>query len=238
MPETLCPHCQRELTPKEGAAFCPYCGGSLALAARGDESEAVLALLSRVEALASPKEKHELLAKAMAEHPDSLAIAEELLFLGRLYQRDNRSLDFSVIKSYLLMPYLEPDTLTREQSEALRRELFTHPDLERCLRLSPDSAAYLAHYLTKLSGQFIDLFLRGSNTYMRRYFGIGLESRAPKLLAAPAARMLAAMQADEALTLEQRGMLKRAFFAAFSSQLSGDTQWLSKEMAERGVTLG
>ena len=72
---------------------------------------------------------------------------------------------------------------------------------------------------------------------MRRVFGIGLESRAPKLLAQPVARMLAAMRDDALLSAKQRSLLMHALYAAFSTQLGGDTQWLVQEMAKRGIVL-
>ena len=238
MSELLCPQCGRTLDAQTGAAFCPFCGGSLAKASSTQEDEAVRAVIAQVEALDSPVKKYELLHQAQQKYPDSLALAEELLFLGRLHERNARMLDFSVIKSYLLNIYLEPEDIAPAKIDAMRAELFNYPDLERCLALSPDHDVFINHYLTKLSCQFIDLFLRGSSRYMRRVFGIGLESRAPKLLASPAVRMLAAMRDDAALTPKQRSQLMHAFYAAFSTQLGGDTQWLVQAMAEHGVTLG
>lgn len=237
MSELRCPHCARALAVETGAAFCPFCGGALSKAVQGAEDEAVRTLLAKAEAQADPAKKYALLTKAQAAYPDSLSVAEELLFLGRLHERTSRTIDFSVIKCYLLMAYLEPDTLPPGKGQAMRAELFHHPSLERCLALCEDPTVYLSHYLTRLSGQFIDLFLRGSSHYMRRVFGMGLESRAPKLLAAPAARMLKAMRGDQDLTPQQRALLMHAFYAAFSAQLGGDTQWLAKDMAELGVTL-
>ena len=237
MSEILCPHCARNVAQATGAAFCPFCGGALGTAVKNPESDDVRALLAKVDALDSPVKKHEMLMAALEQYPESLAVAEEVLFLGRLYERSARRLDFSVIKSYLLMIYLEPETFMPETIAQMRTELFSHPDLQRCLRLSDDQDAYLSHYLTKLSAQFIELFLRGSSKYMRRFFGIGMDSRAPRYLATPASRMLAAMQADTLLTPEQRALLMHAFYKAFSTQLSGETQWLSKEMQERGVVL-
>ena len=237
MSEILCPTCGKNVAQAEGAAFCPYCGGALAKAVQPPEADAVRALLDQAAAMENPKKKHALLAQAMERHPDSLAIAEELLFLGRLYERSARQLDFSVIKSYLLMLYLEPETLTPEEIATMRASIFTHPDLARCLRLAADPNAFLDQYLTKLCTQFIELFLRGSSRYMRRFFGMGLESRAPKYLAAPAGYMLAAMQQDAQLTQEQRMLLMRAFHKAFATQLGGDTQWLAQEMQTRGVVM-
>lgn len=237
MSELQCPHCGRKLAVEGGAAFCPFCGGSLAQARQTPEKDAVRDVLTKLEEISDPVKKYELLKKTQAEYPDSLAIAEEILFLGRLNERNPKSLDFSVIKCYMLMIYLEPDTIAPDKIDVLRRELFNHPNLDRCLALTDDREAFLNRYLTRLSSQFIDLFLHGSSKYMRRYFGFGLDSRAPKLLAGPTARMLAAMRHDEELTPEQRSMLMHALYAAFSTRLSGDTQWLQKDMTELGIAL-
>jgi len=236
MSELKCPHCARPLSVGTGAAFCPFCGGSLAKAEPTPEDDAVRALLLEAEGLSDPVKKHDLLLKGIAEHPESLAIAEELLFLGRLYERSHHAVDFSVIKCYLLDIYLEPENLAPEKIDAMRRELFDHPDLARCLNLCPDQTVYLNHYLLRLSQQFIDLFLKGSSKYMHRFFGLGLDSRAPKLLASPMARMLAGVKRDEALTPEQRSLLMYALYTAFTSQV-GDAQWLQQEMKARGVAI-
>ena len=114
--------------------------------------------------------------------------------------------------------------------KGMRSELFHHPDLDRCLGLCGDQNAFLIRYLTRLSNQFIELFLKGNSQYMHRYFGFGLESRAAKYLAEPSARMLAAISADAELTDCQRALLKNAFFNAFRQQLGEDTQWLQQAM--------
>lgn len=237
MSELQCPQCGRKLAVDSGAAFCPFCGGALKPAQQTPEHKEVAELIAQADAMADPVKKHRLLAEGQARYPDSLALAEELLYLGRLHERNAKSLDFSVIKCYLLMIYLEPDTIEPDKIAKMRAELFDHPDLNRCLELSEDRLAFLNRYLTKLSSQFIELFLRGSSKYMRRYFGLGLDSRAPKLLAAPAARMIARMLSDGALDGTQRSLLAHAMYAAFTTQMNGDTQWLLQYMKELGVSL-
>ncbi|HNW87351.1 MAG TPA: zinc ribbon domain-containing protein [Candidatus Limiplasma sp.] len=237
MSEMKCPSCGRELSVSQGAAFCPFCGGTLTKAAQTPEDEAVKKWIADANAQADPVKKHDLLLKAQAQYPNSLAIAQEILFLGRLYQRNPKNLDFSVIKCYMLMIYLEPDTLTPEKTDALRAELFNHPDLDRCLALAEDPVAFTNQYLVRLCGEFIELFLYGSGKYMHRFFGFGLDSRAPKLLASPVAHMLSAIRKDALLSATQRGQLLHALYNAYSTRMAGDMQWLEKEMAEIGVTM-
>ena len=151
MSELHCPKCGRAVAAESGAAFCPFCGGPISHAEAKPDSAEVQALLARAEEADDPVKKHKLLLQAQEISPDSLAVAEELLFLGRLYQRDSHTLDFSVIKCYLLNPYLEPDSVTPDKRDAMRRELFGGPELDRCLALSEDPAAFLIRYLTELS---------------------------------------------------------------------------------------
>ena len=237
MNERQCPKCGRTLTVENGAAFCPFCGGALKPVDAPDRSPEVQALLKRAGAETDPVKRHKLLSEAQAIAPDDLTVNEELLFLGRLHERDHKSLDFSVIKSYLLQLYLTPNTFDQAKSAAMREELFSHPQLLRCLELAPDRRTYLAQYLTRLSEEFISLFLRGNSAYMHRYFGFGFESRAPKYLADPAGLMLRNMCDDTALTDEQRAVLTHAFYDAFSRQMNGETQWLNQLLEQLNVSL-
>ena len=73
------------------------------------------------------------------------------------------------------------------------------------MRRSPNG--FLRRYLTRLSEEFIRLFLKGSTRHMHAIFGFVNEGKAPKHLALPAAQMLRAMQRDESLTGAQRSLL-------------------------------
>ncbi len=237
MTQAYCPHCGKSLESLEKAAFCPFCGQAIAkeASAAAKEPEALSALLAQISSVTDPKKKHALLLEAEKEYPDSLAVAQELLFLGRLYERGGRNVDFSIIKCYLFMLYLHPSQLSPARQAELRTEFFAHPQLEKCLALTDDQDAFLRKYLTRLAGEFIQLFLRGDSYYMRRFFGFSLDSRAPKLLAAPAAQMLMGMRRDTELTPEQRDLLMLAFYQAFSQDMSGDTQWLNQELRKEGI---
>ena len=228
MAEITCPQCQKVISAGEQAAFCPFCGAKLA--ASGVDLSAALAETD-------PAKKYERLLALQAEHPDNLEVAEELLYMGRLYERGKRGVDFSIIKCYVLNVYLEPDALKKEKREALRHEIFHHPDLDNCLRLCDDQAVFLQRYLERLSEEFIRLFLKGSSQYMRSFFGYVNQSKAPKYLALPAAGMLRAMQQDETLTEEQQALLMRAFYTAFARQLHGETGYLDEAMAQYNLRL-
>lgn len=218
MPDILCPHCHKAVGAAD-AAFCPFCGGKLRKS--GPELSAVLQETD-------PVKKHDGLLALRAQHPDSLEVAEELLHLGRLYERGRKGVDFSIIKCFMLNVYLEPDTLKKGRREELRGEIFSHPDLDACLALAEDKEEFLYRYLLRLSEDFIRLFLQGSSRYMRQMFGFTNSSKAPKYLAQPAAKMMLNIMRDDTLDERRRALLARAFYAAFASRLDGETKYLDE----------
>jgi len=228
MAELLCPKCHKAISAAESAAFCPFCGEKLPAA--GPD-------LSGALSEQNPVKKHEKLLALRAQYPESLEVAEELLMLGRLYDRGKRGVDFSIIKCYVLNIYLEPETIRREKRGELRREIFHHPDLELCLSLCEDEEVFLRRYLTRLSEEFVRLFLKGSTRYMHTIFGFTNTGKAPKYLAQPAAVMLRAMHGDEDLTPAQRALLTQAFYAAFARQMNGETQALDELLQKCGITV-
>lgn len=225
----ICPRCHKPAQAAD-AAFCAYCGAPMPKDASA-VPEAVQEVLARVKATSDPKKKYDLLTKAQQDEPDSLDIARELLHLGRLYERGGRNVDFSVIKCYLLHMYLTPREFSEEQKAAMRKELFHHPQLERCQALAPDAEGFTREYLMRLSSEFADLFLKGSSTYMHSFFGIRFNSRADKLLASPAARMLAAIHGDTQLEGDERAMLYECFYRGYLSQIGGEDE-LRKQLAQ------
>jgi len=239
MNDNHCPHCGKPVNELADASFCPFCGGRLKTAEpeRVSESAIVRDILEQVKKTEDPRKKHALLLEAEQQDPQSLAVAQELLFLGRLHMRGGKHLDFSIIKCYLFMLYLQPEQLSRTRQEELREELFAHPQLLKCLELCVNKDDFMRSYLLKLAGEFIFLFLRGDSRYMRRLFGFGLESRASKNLADPVAVMLNHMQRDEQLKPEQRNMLMSALYQAFDKDMGGDTKWLDDRLKGMGMVV-
>ena len=106
-----------------------------------------------------------------------------------------------------------------------------------CRRLAPDGDAFTREYLEDLSGDFIQLFLEGSNLYMRSLFGFVNHRNAPALLAPHAARMLENISRDDELTPGERQTLLTAFYRAFALRMNGETAKLDKCLAEKGLTI-
>ena len=148
MSENRCPSCRRELPVADGT-FCPYCGAALA---KGDElPEPVRAALDAAGKENDPVKKYRLLCDAREAFPNCLPIEEELLFLGRLHERDGKNPTFDVIKCFLLHPYLTPKEFTPQKRDTMRQELFHHEQLERCKALAPDADVFVSHYLEPVS---------------------------------------------------------------------------------------
>lgn len=228
----LCPRCGQKAV--EGAAYCPFCGTPLPRSA-GTLSPEGQSLLAQAESTSDPLKKRELLLQARAVCPDSLEVEEALLFLGRLYERSPRKVDFSVIKCYLWHMYLKPEAFSIEKRQEMRNELFHDPQLERCLSLAPDPALFLRQYLERLAAEFVNLFLKGSNRYTNAIFGIRLDSRMEKVLAPHVADMLQRIQNDGRLEDEQRELLYLALYRAFLSETGGNPAWLNAQLTKRGL---
>lgn len=232
---TTCPMCRRELNVAD-AAFCPYCGAAMQ-AEKKPVPEEIRKLLTQVEAQKDPVRKHAMLMAAEKQYPDSLEIAEEILFLGRLHERSSKKLDFSVIKCYLLHMYLTPEHFSPEKKNAMREELISHPHLRRCLALAPDADAFMRHYLSRLASEFVALFLMGSNYYTKSFFGFRLDNRMGRVLAEPAADALCAIRSDDQLELRQRALLYDAFYRAFVTETGGESKWVDALLEKKGYPI-
>ncbi len=227
-----CVMCRREL-PVTDAAFCPYCGAAVQTEKRAVPDE-VKALLQALDQQKDPVKKHEMLLEAETNYPDSLEIAQEILFLGRLYERSAKKLDYSVIKCYLLHMYLTPEAFSPERRAEMRKELFDHPHLRRCLALAEDETAFLRRYLNRLCTEFITIFLLSSTHYTKSFFGFRLDTRMGRVLAEPACTMLCAIRADEQLAMPNRAMLYDAFYRAFVIETGGESRWVDELLEKKG----
>ena len=227
-----CMVCHREL-PMSDAAFCPYCGAAVQTD-RHAVPEEVKSLLRELEKQKDPVKKHEMLLQAEKKYPDSLEIAEEILLLGRLYERSPKKLDYSVIKCYLLHMYLTPEQFDPARKEAMRRELFGHPQLMRCLALAQDENVFLRRYLSRLCTEFITIFLMSSTYYTKSFFGFRLDTRMGRVLAEPACAMLCAIRSDEALDVQHRALLCDAFYRAFVTETGGESRWIDELLEKKG----
>lgn len=232
---STCPRCYKTIQAAD-AAFCAYCGAPLRV--QGDDlSPELRQLLRKIDQEKDPAKKHALLLNAQQAYPDCLIVEEELLYLGRLYERSPKKLDFSIIKCYLWHMYLTPEDFTDAKKQEMREELLCHPQLLRCIALSDDPDNYLRRYLERLGREFVAVFLKGSNYYTRSFMGFRLDSRMEKVLAEPLVKMLANIRRDRELSGEHRDMMYDALYRAFLSETGGDAKWVDAELAEMGCPI-
>lgn len=228
-----CPRCHKDI-PTADALFCPFCGAAISQPVPTTPEE-VKKLLRKADETQDPKKKYAILSEAEKQYPDSLDVAEALLFLGRLHERSSKKVDYSVIKCYLWHMYLTPGEFSAAQRNEMRQELISHPQLLKCMSLAPDADAFLRHYLEKLGVEFVNLFLRGSNRYTNAFFGIRFDGRMAKVLASPVCTMLKNIHNDAQLPDDKRDMMYDAFYRAFLAGTGNDPKWIDDLLEKSGL---
>ena len=223
-----CAKCGKE-TEMNGAAFCPFCGAALEVKP-AIEDEKVKEWLGKIAAATSVPERKKVIEKARQELPECPEIEWEALFIGHQKKHKRNSIDYSIVKSYLLQLWLTPKEYDRETAREIREELFGDPQLIKCLGMAKDRDECLDAYLKRLSIEFIDVFLDGSTTWNGSFFGFRLDRKKEKTMAVPAATVILNVRKDENLSAEQKEVLERNFYAAFKEWSKGATQWLDEEL--------
>ena len=206
MMKLMCPRCGEETAVVENTAFaCEHCGGWLQAVSHGKEyvlvgayrehpgEKEALALVDKADKIVDPVKKKKLLDEAETVCPDSLRVQQALLYLGDLWKRDLRNIDYHLIKCYLLHVFEEPEKETPAMRESMMTELTAHPRLLRCLELAPDRDAFIQEYVHWLCREYVHLFLKGSTSRTGKVFGFQL-TRIEKALARPVAMMLRNME--------------------------------------------
>ena len=226
---TVCGQCGKRIDG-EGMAFCPYCGAKLdAVNEAPGDAEAEKWIRRAAEATAYPKKK-EILLKGLEACPDSREIQWELLFIGREPAKRTRTMDFSIIKSSVLGMYHKPGDYNEEKKDSMRAELFSAPELLRCLERFEDPEQKHREYLFRLCSEYQEIFLEGSSEVMGGIFGIRFDRNRERRLAQPVAEMIARMKADEKLLPGQREQLWKTMYQAYSVRAGGKTGWLDELM--------
>lgn len=213
----------------EGMAFCPYCGAKLAETACKAEpvNEEAEKWIRKALAATSFPERKKILQKGLEKCPDSRDIAFELLFIGE-QEKYRRSIDFSLIKSWVLEIYRKPEELPEEKRDRMRAQLYDAPELKECLARFEDPAEKQREYIQRLCTEYVELFLEGNNQVMGNIFGFHIGRDKEKRLARPVADMIARIRADEKLLPEQREQLWKAMYQAYASRANGKTGYLDE----------
>lgn len=219
-----CPHCGSDIHIQEGqpVRFCPFCGKST----QQDAGSAPSALDANLAGEKNPKKKYQMIRQALDANPEDFAANRALLFHGRLHEplarTRARGLDFSIIKSNLLIVFDTPDACDEAALAAKYDELLRDPQLQKTMALSPDADAFFRDYLHELAYSYIHLFIRGDSKNNSLAFGFNRsqESTAKKC-AEPVRRMLRNVQASDRLTDAQRMLLLGAIREGFAREFPG-----------------
>ncbi|MBR6028099.1 MAG: zinc ribbon domain-containing protein [Clostridia bacterium] len=212
---TTCGNCGKTIQ-EAGSRFCPFCGAAL----KKEASPAAAEWLKKARAATSLREREKILRQALTACPDDPDLEFELLFIG--HERPAWRMDYTIIKSFLLEIYRQPGRFTAAQRDEMRLELFGDPQLARCQALSGDPEACLRSYLQRLCEEYVEVFLEGDSRVMGTWFGLRLDRDKRRRLTGPVSAMRKAVEEDEGLTAEQRGLLTEALNRAFEARVGAD----------------
>ena len=228
--DRICGKCGKTVENRD-AVFCPYCGDKLPADRRNNETagsrEAEEWILKALAASGIPARK-KILQEGLAACPDSAEIEWELLFIGEEGPKSRKYIDFSMIQSWALEIYREPEAFSEERKDALRARFFEDPRLVRYLERAEDPAGKQQEYLRRLCAEYVELFLEGNNRIMGNVLGFRLERNREKRLAVPVAEMIVRVRADEKLSPEQREQLWKALYGAYGARTGGKMEYLDE----------
>ena len=226
-----CTRCGRTIEG-EGVAFCPYCGEKLAAIAtvaaepRDEEAEK---WIEKAHKVTSYPDRKKILLQGMKACPGSRDLEWEMLFIGQEEpKKRGLTLDFSIIKSYILDIYNNPGEFNEERKNRMRSQLFDAPELKACFERFDDPERKQREYIQRLCNEYVTIFLEGSSQVMGRLFGFSLERNKEKKLAAPVGQMIKRIRADEKLSPEQREQLWKSMVQAYAARTGGRTEHLDQ----------
>ncbi len=226
----ICGRCGKT-TEGEGVAFCPYCGAKLATEQAADiRNEEAEKWVREALATTSYPERKKILLEGQKACPDSREIAWELLFIGEEPPKKGWGIDFSIIQCWVLEIYRDPKAFKEAKRDEMRAQLFDSPKLTGTLRMFEDPAAKQQEYLQRLCGEYVELFLEGSNEVMGNIFGFRIERNKEKKLAVPVAQMIGRIRTDEKLLPEQREQLWKAMYQAYGARTGGKMEYLDEAL--------
>lgn len=187
-------------------------------------------LLFEADTRDDPQLIYDALKRAEQLAPNDLGIQRRLLLHGRLHKRNNKNVDFSVIKSHLLNSFEHPEKHREEDIRKMHRALFDEEQLQKCLALAPDSEAFHREYLEELSKDYIRIFLAPDSSHSPRVFGISFKGNLQKYLAAPARDIISNILSSPYLGNAEAIMLAKAFYRAFYEYAQGEVRELDSRL--------
>ena len=215
----------------EGIQFCPYCGEKLTGRTEATGEDPGAEWVRKAMEVSSYPERKKILEQGLAACPDSREIRWELLFIGEPQQvKRPRTMDFSIIKSWILEIYRKPGNFTPDRRDQLRAGLYDDPKLKACLALFEDPEQKQKEYILRLCREYIEIFLEGDSQVSGTWFGLRIERNKEKRMSQPAAEILGRIRGDEKLLPEQREQLRKAFYQAYAERMGGKTEYLDQAL--------
>ena len=192
----------------------------------------VATLLLRARSASDPRDAHAYLAHAEELDPNDLRVQRELLMRGNLHLRDPKNVSFHVIKSYLLHAFEHPEQHDEAEQHRMAREIFDHPRLQRCLRLTEQPDQFMATYLQELCADYVRIFILPDASHSRSFLGFTLPGTQAASMAVPAYDLLQNIFLSPDLSQSEQKQLAGAFYRAYSAQMSGHTQPLDERLGD------
>ena len=186
--------------------------------------------IRKARAINSYPEKKKILLKGLEACPGDRDIEWELLFIGEEGPKKGWALDFSIIKCWVLEMYRKPGDFTEEKRNRMREKLFEDPELKECLEMYGDPEGKQREYLQRLSREYVELFLEGSNEVMGSFLGFHSDRNKDKKLAVPVAEMIKRVRGDEKLSTDQREQLWKALYQGYAARNGGRTEYLDERL--------
>lgn len=187
-------------------------------------------LLFEADTKEDPQLIYAALSRAERLEPENLDIQRRLLLHGRLHERSNKNLDFSIIKCHLLHAFEHPEKHPEEALRRMHRELFDEERLQKCLALAGDGEAFQREYLEELSKEYILIFLAPDSSHAPRVFGLSFKGSLQKYLAAPARDIISNILSSPFLSGAEAILLAKAFYRAFYEYAHGDVRELDSRL--------
>ena len=241
-----CSACGKEM-PASDLAFCPYCGKQLEKPAENSEPEQAVSPMEEETHRQMMKDllqarqqtnlfkRKDLLLALREKFPDCFEVEKELLKIGHPRASKKGAVDYFIIKCYLLEIYLHPDRFTDEVRSSCRQEIFGDEQLQKCMTLSGKGEGFLEEYTRHLCTDYVELFLQGSSEYGRSVFGLFKDRHPEQTLAKPVCYMLGNILSDEQMEEEQKHLLARSLYCAFSNLMGGKTVYLDAALSDAGI---
>ena len=190
-------------------------------------------LYARGRSAQEPRDAHAFLMRAAEMDPSDLRVQKELLLRGRLHERDPHNITFHVIKCYLLHAFEHPEKHNQEEIQRMARELFDHPQLQRCLAIAPDQDAFMKEYLNDLCAEYVRLFIAGDTSHTRAILGITIGSKQPVFLAIPAYDIISNILSSSYLNEDEKTLLAGVFYRAYRAHMDGRTEPLDERLGNQ-----